>query len=130
MPRGSNPRSHRNKPIVGGIGRLIKLSDEQWSLLKAIGNGKYSQGIRLLVQMHLEKEMGGDIGRPWVYNQTLKNINLPDGYWGEVTKCHSDGSLEITTVTSSGKRLTGQESVARQADLMAAGWQLIEFGTH
>ncbi len=49
--RGKNPNSHNNKPkIIDGTSRQIKLSEEEWKILKNLGEGKgYSQGIRNLL---------------------------------------------------------------------------------
>lgn len=48
--RGKNPKSHNNKPRIGGKCRQVKLSEEEWETLKTLGEGKgYSQGIRNLL---------------------------------------------------------------------------------
>ncbi len=48
--RGKNPNSHNNKPKIDGTSRQIKLSEEEWKILKNLGEGKgYSQGIRNLL---------------------------------------------------------------------------------
>lgn len=48
--RGKNPNSHNNKPKIDGTSRQIKLSEEEWEILKTLGEGKgYSQGIRNLL---------------------------------------------------------------------------------
>jgi hypothetical protein len=129
--RGSNPKSHRNKPIVRGIRRIVDLTEKQWEIVKAIGQGKYSQGVRKLVEFYSEQEnmQIESIDRPWVLGQTLKNANIPTGWWGEVTKAY-DGSLEVTTFRADGSPLKGQESIATQEGLRTAGWQLIEWETH
>jgi hypothetical protein len=49
--RGKNPNSHNNKPKIDGTSRQIKLSEEEWEILKTLGEGKgYSQGIRNLLK--------------------------------------------------------------------------------
>ena len=44
--RGSNPRSHFNKPAIGGKKRQVRLTDEQWELVGAIGANNFSEGVR------------------------------------------------------------------------------------
>lgn len=47
--RGSNSRSHHNKPKLGAENKEIGLLPEQWELAKKIGEGNYSKGVRSLI---------------------------------------------------------------------------------
>lgn len=50
--KGNNPRSHHNKPKVGAGAKPkeITLASEQWLLIKAVGDGNHSRGVRKLVE--------------------------------------------------------------------------------
>lgn len=46
MPQGSNPRSHFNKPKVGGTIKKVQMHTKYWKLAKVLGAGNLNQGMR------------------------------------------------------------------------------------
>jgi hypothetical protein len=48
--KGNNPRSHHNKPSIGGTKRQVQLTDDQWELVAAIGSKNFSEGARKMVR--------------------------------------------------------------------------------
>jgi hypothetical protein len=50
--RGSNPRSHRNKPKLGAVKGIVNLRPDQWDFVEKVGDGNKSEGIRRLIEIH------------------------------------------------------------------------------
>jgi|GEM_PF-5795288 len=50
--RGSNPRSHNNKPKIEGAKGLVLLRDDQWKFVEKLGNGNKNKGVRRLIDLY------------------------------------------------------------------------------
>jgi hypothetical protein len=59
--KGSNPNSHNNKPKLGVKHREVGLTPEHWEVVKQVGEGNYSRGMRSLMMMYLRGKKDHDI---------------------------------------------------------------------
>jgi hypothetical protein len=50
--RGSNPKSHNNKPKLGTIKVSVTLTPSQCTFLEEYGDGNRTEGVRRLIALH------------------------------------------------------------------------------
>lgn len=94
--RGSNPKSHNNKPRLGLDYKEIGLKSEDWYLAKQIGGGNASKGVRELfarlpifyqIKLYLEQQaaQGDEIAESLLWElegleiEALKEDAIADG---------------------------------------------------